>query len=93
MQQNQSNRPLKIETTNVHDALQKAVMRERERKSSSASEVVGVKVQAHKKQLAKAICEQHGTTLSAFLRECVDGLLTDYSGQDLDEACDVDEKA
>lgn len=63
--------------TDVHDALRDAQVAERDR-------VVFInanfKVHPAKKVAAESICEAHGTTLSAFLRACIDGLVTDYAG-------------
>lgn len=68
-----------IELTNVHDALNKAVDSERDR---VAFVNANFKLHPIKKEVAEQICNKHGTTLSAFLRECVDGLVKDYVGEE-----------
>lgn len=64
-------------TTNVHDALRDAAVKERDR---VAFVNANFKIHPIKKELAEEICSQHGTTLSSFLRECIEGLVTDYMG-------------
>jgi hypothetical protein len=63
--------------TSVHDALREAKLAERDR-----IVFVNANFKCHpaKKAAAEAICEAEGTTLSAFLRACMDGLVTDYAG-------------
>lgn len=68
-----------IELTNVHDALNKAVESERDRVTFVNA---NFKIHPIKKEVAEQICNKHGTTLSAFLRECVDGLVKDYVGEE-----------
>lgn len=68
-----------IELTNVHDALNKAVESERDR---VAFVNANFKIHPIKKEVAEQLCNKHGTTLSAFLRECVDGLVKDYVGEE-----------
>lgn len=65
-------------TTDVHQALSNAVLRE---KSKVASVNANFKINPIHKEMAEQICGQHGTTLSSFLRECVSGLIKDYVGE------------
>ncbi len=63
--------------TSVHDALQRAVLSESNR---VAMVNVNFKVDPGRKSIAEGICEKNGTTLSAYFRECIDGLILDYAG-------------
>lgn len=63
--------------TSVHDALQRAVLSESNR---VAMVNANFKVDPGRKSVAETICEKNGTTLSAYLRECTDGLIIDYAG-------------
>lgn len=67
----------KIEVSNVHQALSRAVDSERNR---VALVNANFKVDPLRKETAEGICAKHGTTLSAFLRECCDVLLLDFLG-------------
>lgn len=49
------------------------------------------KLNPFKKEMAEQICYQNATTLSAFLRECVDGLIRDYAGEKA--ACSIGDEA
>lgn len=63
--------------TNVHDALQRAKLADRDKvRLVNAT----IKLDPLKKEAAESLCDKGGTSLSAFLRECVDGLLFDYMG-------------
>lgn len=64
-------------TTNIHDALQRATLSERDRVALINA---NFKLHPAKKEVAEQICAKNGTTLSAFLRECVDGLIVDFAG-------------
>lgn len=65
------------ELTSVHEALNRAQLSEKDK----VALVNGTfKIHPIKKEMAEQICEKHGTTLSAFLRECVEGLVKDYIG-------------
>lgn len=68
--------------TNVHEAMQNAVTKDRDKVILINA---NFKVHPIKKEIAEQICEKHGTSLSAFLRECVEGLVKDYTGQDEEE--------
>lgn len=62
--------------TNIHEALQRAQI------SEKVALVNGTyKIHPTKKEIAEQICAKHGTTLSAFVRECVEGLVSDYCGE------------
>lgn len=63
--------------TNVHDALHRAVLSERDRVNLVPATF---KINPLKKTIAEQICEKSGTTLSSFLRECCEGLVLDYAG-------------
>lgn len=63
--------------TNVHDALQRAVLTDRDKVNLIPATF---KINPLKKELAEQICAKSGTTLSSFLRECVEGLVGDYVG-------------
>ena len=66
--------------TSVHDALQQAQVAERDRVA-----FINTNFKCHpaKKAAVESILETHGTTLSAFLRACMDGLVRDYAGPKL----------
>lgn len=64
--------------TNVHDAMNRAQVSERDR---VALVNANFKIHPIKKEVAEQICAKNGTTLSAFLRECVEGLISDYIGE------------
>jgi hypothetical protein len=64
-------------TTSVHDALSRAQQSHRDR---ICLKNANFKADPLKKEIAEGICAGHGTTLSAFLRECLDGLVRDYVG-------------
>lgn len=61
--------------TSVHEALQNAVFAQKH----PSGEVIALRIQPDLKKEAMNLCERHGTTLSEFLRQCVIGLLSDYS--------------
>lgn len=64
-------------TTDIHDALQRATISEGNRVRLTNA---NFKMNPVKKELAEQICAKNGTTLSAFLRECIDGLIGDFVG-------------
>lgn len=68
---------LKIDVSNVHEALSRAVETEKDR---VALVNANFKIHPLRKELAEGICEKNATTLSAYLRECCDLLLVDYLG-------------
>jgi hypothetical protein len=63
--------------TNVHDALHRAVLSERNRVNLVPATF---KIDPLKKEISEQICQKNGTTLSSFLRECCEGLILDYAG-------------
>lgn len=63
--------------TNVHDAIQRAVLSDR---NKTRLVNATVKIDPLKKQAAEGLLAKQGTSLSSFVRECVDGLLLDYMG-------------
>lgn len=67
----------KVEVSNVHHALSRAVDSEKNR---VALVNANFKVDPLRKESAEGLCEKNGTTLSAYLRECVNILLLDYLG-------------
>lgn len=64
--------------TNVHDAIHRAQISESDR---AALINANFKIHPTKKVVVEQICKQNGTTFSAFLRECCDGLIGDYVGE------------
>jgi len=64
--------------SDVHDALKRAQLAEREKVVLINT---NFKIHPQKKEMAEQICAAHGTTLSAFLRECVHSLVADYAGE------------
>lgn len=64
--------------TNVHDALSRA---QEKAKNKVALVNANFKINPLNKEIAEQICVKNGTTMSEFLRECVDGLIEDYMGQ------------
>lgn len=61
----------------VHDAMLKAVLAAKEK---AKLETATFKVHPAKKELCELICAKNGTTLSEFLRECVNAICEDYVG-------------
>ena len=61
--------------TSVHEALNNAVFAGKH----GPGDVVAVRIKGDLKFEAMSLCERHGTTLSEFLRQCVIGLVSDYS--------------
>lgn len=63
--------------TNVHEALERARLSD-----SNKTRLVNatVKIDPLKKQVAEDLLKRQNTSLSSFVRECVDGLLHDYMG-------------
>lgn len=64
-----------LPTTDVHDALERATIADASSKSAPAT----VKMDPKAKELGDQICKQHGTSLPAFMRECVYALVLDYN--------------
>lgn len=64
--------------TNIHDAMSRAIESEKERVPLVNA---NFKINPLKKEIAEQICEKNATTLSAFLRECAEGLIQDYMGE------------
>lgn len=63
------------ETTDVHQALKRAVLVD----AMTQSEPTTVKLSPEVKQIATDICKRNGTTLPSFWRECAHVLIYDYS--------------
>jgi hypothetical protein len=61
--------------SDVHSVLQRAVWTEKNRVQMTNA---NFKCNPAKAELVEKICSRHGTTRSAFLRGCLDALLTDY---------------
>lgn len=72
-----SSAQLNVNVSTVHDALSRAVESEKNR---VALVNANFKVNPLHKESAEGVCEKNGTTLSAYLRECVSVLLLDYYG-------------
>jgi hypothetical protein len=68
---------MSLPLTNVHEALAAAAT---EAKEQAADAIIGSKVTPHVKAKLEAICERHGTTVSAYLRQCAVALVADYDG-------------
>lgn len=67
--------------TSVHDAMIRAADATRQPPLVSYPFKLN---QAHK-DLCEKICARHGTTLPEFLRQCMAGLVRDYSYRDADD--------
>jgi hypothetical protein len=63
--------------TTVHDALKLASLEVRNKELGPMS-VQNFRNHDTKVLKARKICEMHGTTYDAFLRQCTEGLLNDY---------------
>lgn len=67
--------------TNVHDALEQAVLnvnRERSEADDKNLDVTTIRVHPTVKEAAAQICAKHGVTISQFVRACLEGLVYDY---------------
>ena len=73
----------------VHDAITRAILASQDK---AKLETATFKVHPKKKELAELICEKQGTTLSEFLRECVNGLCEDYVGQKTADKLEQEDK-
>ena len=63
----------RIPLTTVHEALDNAVFA-----AVGPGEPVAFRLDPELKRRAMQICEMSGTSLSEFLRQCVQGLVSDY---------------
>lgn len=77
---------MKTDLTNVHQALSNAVLKEKDRVALINA---NFKIHPLQKEMAEQICAQHGTTLSAFLRECISGLILDFMGEKAAKKLDI----
>lgn len=68
--------PFQDKLTNVHDAMKAAVLAEPEQPEYH---VRTFRLPTAMNELTDRICKQHGTTMSAFLRQCCEGLVRDYT--------------
>ncbi len=75
--------PFEIPPTNLHEALQDAVMETRE--ATQPTKNFSVRLSEGSAAQAQAICQAHGTTLSGYLRHCVLGLIQDYGPDEAEE--------
>ena len=64
--------------TNIQDAMQRA---QEAAKDRVALVNANFKINPIKKEIAEQICQKNAVTLSEFLRECVEGLISDYVGE------------
>lgn len=64
--------------TNIHEALHTAVLQD----DPPALVTRSIKADALKWGLASEICHANGTDISKWLRECINGLVADYTGKD-----------
>ena len=62
-----------LEPYDVHKALSDAVLEDHEPMT-----VFSLRLSVAQKEAAQEICDRHGTSLGAFVRKCVEGLLKDY---------------
>lgn len=62
--------------TSVHQALQAAA--QEDRKNQAPLVPVSLKAHSDTKEVCEKICKSNGTTLSSFLRKCMEGLAQDY---------------
>ena len=65
-----------MELKNLHQVLNDAAIETE--KESKAMVPVTLKIYEEEKELAKQICEAHGTNISAFLRNCMRQLISGY---------------
>lgn len=65
---------------NVHEALQRATLKDEPKVLVTRS----IKANAVTWQCASDICKSNGTDISKWLRECINGLIEDYSGKSLE---------
>lgn len=72
--------------TDVHEALSRAQDSDKDR---VALVNANFKIHPIKKEVAEQICAKNGTTLSSFLRECVNGLVKDYVGDKASESLEA----
>lgn len=72
-----SQQPVNVEVSTVHNAMNRAALAERNRVPLVNA---NFKLNPLHKESAEGVCEKNGTTLSAYLRECVSVLLLDYYG-------------
>lgn len=72
--------------TDVHEALVRAQDSDKDR---VALVNANFKIHPIKKEVAEQICSKNGTTLSSFLRECVNGLVRDYVGDKESESLEI----
>jgi hypothetical protein len=69
---------MKPDVTNVHQALQQASIETQKPDGPAPMRTGTYRIEAETKLKAEAICRRHGTSLSAYLRACCDGLVRDY---------------
>lgn len=62
--------------SNLHEIMQDAALETE--KDSKAMVPVTLKIYEDEKDIAKNICEMNGTTISAFLRNCLKQLIKEY---------------
>lgn len=60
----------------VHDAIQSA--QDEQFQPAQPMEPCTFKVRPETREMAEQICERHGVSMSAFVRNCVEGLVRDY---------------
>ncbi len=62
--------------SNVHDALSKAVIESK--KPPKLDKTFTFRTDLEQMIIAEGICDANGTTVSMFLRKCIDCLVEDY---------------
>lgn len=77
MDENEPKIPVAFEEKlhSVHDSLREA---SQEDKDEGDSTVASFRIGRQVKEAADVICKSNATTLSGFLRKCVEGLVRDY---------------
>jgi hypothetical protein len=66
--------------TSVHEALNNAAFASVSRPGQG--EPISFRISTPLKNAATELCDRHGTNLSEFLRQCVIGLVSDYTDPD-----------
>jgi hypothetical protein len=64
------------ELTTVHSALAEAASEPRQEEAAMGTYTF--RVHKDRREKAEMLCKQHGTTLSAYLRKCIETLPRDY---------------
>lgn len=76
---------MKPQITDIHQALQAASIETQKPDGPEPMRTGTYRIEAATKLQAEAICQRHGTSLSAFLRACCHGLVRDYQEPQIDQ--------